>query len=178
MNENIKAYKRSQYTISAIIILLGVALSLFSWLLIDMIGLVFAVSFIIFGSSLACKCVLANKHENVPGIKFISSLVIIFMGIFCFFNPSSIIHFAVSITGFSVLAVALNNIFRFVKFKNNKNYLSFEFIKYCINLVFGLLLLLSPVITFEFLMIIFGVYLIYFGITFAIEVHSSEIYLG
>lgn len=178
MNPNIKAYKRSQYTLATIIIILGLSLCLFGWLLVDMIGLVFALAFIIFGASIAFNCTLSTKYENFSTLRFICALIIIITGVTCLFNPAAIIHFAVSIIGICILAVAINNIFKFVKFKNNKKYLSFEFIKYCLNLIFGFLLLISPAATFEFLLVIFGIYLIYFGITFAIETHNADIFIA
>lgn len=178
MNPNIKAYKRSQYVISAVIIVLGLILCTFSWLLIDMIGLVFALTFVIFGVTLGVKCILATKYESFSGLKLVLAIIIVILGMACFSNPASIIHFITSIVGVCILTAAINNIFKFVKFNVNKKYLSFEFIKYCLNFLFGFLLLFSPGFSSNMLLIIFGAYLIYFGITFAIDTKNAEIHLS
>lgn len=178
MNPNIRAYKRSQYIISAVIIILGLLMSLFGWLLVDMMGWILAIAFIVFGVSLALKSIFAAKYEGFSCLRFISAIIIFATGMFCFFNPTAIIHFAICIAGICVLTVAIDNLFKFVKYKDDKNYLSFEFIKYCLNFAFGFFLLFSPGWTLEFILFIFGVFLIYLGITFAIETHNAQIYLG
>lgn len=178
MNANIKAYKRSKYIISSIIIVIGVLLAVFSSVWVKMISIVFSMLFLSLSITSLINYLISRKYTNQPNIKLTVPIVLFIISFFCFINPYFVISFISNILGFCILPIA---VYDFVRAKQSAEYTGksyiFKITRSIINILFAFVLIFFPVTATQYLFIILAIYLIYLGIAMAVNVYRSEYFI-
>jgi uncharacterized membrane protein HdeD (DUF308 family) len=177
VDKNIKALKRVEYMQGALIILAGLLMSVFSFLLAQFISVSIGTLIILLGVFLISNSLFEKCYESSVTFRLIMGFVLLALGMAFFINPEILMSVISIIIGLIVLFVGIVKLINSIDLARNGKISIWNFTEAVLNLLFGLFMLFHTVRGSQLILIIIGVYLVYFGIFYMIAVYRSKAYV-
>jgi len=144
---------------SIVLILIGIYVMIHPGNSLNLVVKVLGIALIIYGAIGIIGFVTQKSERN--SVNLIVSILVVLVGLFFFTSPAKVVSFFPTIAGILLIVAGVRDILSAVKTKGN----IVPLVLAVITLIFGIILLLNPFGTVEILATVFGIALIYNGIT-------------
>ena len=144
---------------SVVLILIGLYVVIHPGSSLNMVVKIVGIALIIYGAIGVVGYLTGKSEKNT--VNFIVAILIVIVGLFFFTSPSKVVSFFPTVTGILLIVAGVRDILSAIRTKGNL----VPLVLAIITLIFGLIILLNPFGTVEILATVFGIALIYNGIT-------------
>lgn len=176
LNKEVKSLKYAEYLAGVAVIVIGLALAVFADFFSSFFSILISVLILICGLTMVSSSLYENKHYSMPVFRLISGFLLVAIGIAALMNPELIMSFMSVMIGLIALLVGMYRLYTAISFSRAGYGSVWCYIEAVINVLFALFMLFYPIYGNSLLVMIFGIYMVYFGVTFIVAVKSSMLY--